>query len=26
MNTIHDFHALVESISQLWNLFHQVRQ
>ena len=25
MNTIHDFHASVESISQLWNLFHQVR-
>jgi hypothetical protein len=22
---IHDFHASVESISQLWNLFHQVR-
>ena len=25
MNTIHDFHSSVESISQLWNLFHQVR-
>ena len=25
MDTMHDFHASVESISQLWNLFHQVR-
>ena len=25
MNTIHDFHASRESISQLWNLFQQVR-
>ena len=25
MNTMHDFHASVESISQLWNLFNLVR-
>ena len=25
MNTIHNFHTSVESISQSWNLFHQVR-
>ena len=24
-HNFHDFHASMESISQLWNLFHQVR-